>query len=303
MLWHRSEPRQIRPFFGTQEAETALDQTSIRLTPKGEASVSTSFQLDDLELEKFEPLIYPAVSNPIAWLPEGMETSDFEFVMLVRQSFLKRSELILRAPLSEPLPSEIPITRPQLKKFGGGRDTEITVAIALASDREPKPGTPFIGGHWVAKKSFQIRTRTSPVLFDIRPRTEEEWVANGYPAQTLYASEYLSGIEGSGEEGNNSVAVVYIHSDAHDRLVDSKLGDALQPMLAAEIIASILTQSLPDWESLETAPEGSPLEKLVGQLSEDKSLKLSELAAMVKTKPSHARALVQSRLGVVQSLK
>lgn len=301
--WHRSEPRDVRPFFAAQKAETALEQSGIRLTSDGEVTKDTHFELDDTDLRKLEPTLYPAVVNSHLWMPEGLSAADIELVVIARQPLLKRSELLGRYSLEELIPEEIEIPSEVLKSLGGGRNTQVTLALALAGDRPPQPGSPFVHGHWLARKSFAFRSRSTPILFDIRPRTDEEWVANKYPARTLYAVEYMSGIESEPEEGINSVAVVYVHADSHNRLVDTKLGDAVQPLLAAEIVTTILQQSLTDWENLDEAPKGSALDRLLKQLRKVSPITLSDLAELVRTKPSRARALVQSRLDVVQSLK
>jgi hypothetical protein len=113
----------------------------------------------------------------------------------------------------------------------------------------------------------------------------------------------MAGIESEPDEGVTSVATVHIHADAHARMVDTKLGEAVQPLLAAEIVTSILQQSLQDWESLETAPKGSALETLIKQLSKVSPTTVPQLATLVKANSPKIRALVQSRLAVVQSLK
>ena len=303
MEWHRSEPRDVRPFFAAQKAESALENTGIRLTAESDICQEASFELDDADLLKLEPVIYPTIANIHSWIPQGLSASDLDLLVLARQALLKRSELVGRYPLSEPIPDEIEIPGDVIELLGGGRNAQMTVAIVLAADRDPEPGSPFVRGHWLARKTFSLRTRSTPALFDIRPRGDEEWVANGYPAKTLYAVEYLSGIEATDEDGAASIAVVHIHSDAHIRLVDTKLGDSVQPLLAAEIITSILQQSLSDWEGLETAPSGSALETLVKQLTKVQAVSLHELAALAKSGSPRLRAIVQSRLGVVQTLR
>lgn len=304
MEWHRSEPREVRPFFSVQKAEEALAHSGIRLTTQGSISTDTSFEIDELDYQQLEPTLFPTVVNPQMWIPEGMAPSDFELLVLARQPLLKRSMLVARHSLVSSIPEQIELSSDLLKQLGGGRNTQFTVAIVLAEDKVPAPGSPFVQGHWVAKKTFSFRTRSNPVLFDIRPRSDDEWLASGYPAKTLYAVEYMAGIESGPEEGVTSVAVVYVHSDSHQRMVDTKLGDAVQPLLAAEIVTSILQQSYSDWENLDVPPKGSALETLFKQLSKvDETLSIKQLADMVKVNSPKVRALVQSRLSVVQSLK
>lgn len=303
MEWHRSEPREVRPFFAAQKAEAALEESGIRLTSDGDVTRDTSFELDDADLRKLEPSVFPALLNTQMWMPVGISEADLALVILVGQSLLKKSEIVASYSLSSAIPAEIQIPPDLLKSLGGGRNTQISLAVVLAADRSPVVGSPYVSGHWLARKTFSLRTRSTPALFDIRPRTDDEWVANGYPAKTLYAVEYASGIESGPDEAPNSVATVHVHVEAQTRLVDTKLGDAVQPMLAAEIVTSILQQSLADWENLKEPAKGSALETLLKQLSKTAPITLPELAVSVKTKPSRVRALIQSRLNVIQSLK
>jgi hypothetical protein len=301
--WHRSEPREVRPFFAAQQAETSLEQSGIRLVNEGDITKETHFELDDADLRKLELVLYPAVVNPHVWMPEGLSGGDLDLIVVGRQPLLKRTEIIGRFRLDQPLPEEIKVAPELLKSLGGGRNTQITLAIVLADDRPPNPGSPFVRGHWLARKTFALRTRSTPVLFDIRTRTEDEWVANGYPANTLYTVDYTAGIESPPEEGVTSVAIVYFHADAQNRLAHSKLGDAVQPLIAAEIVTNILQQSVGDWEKLQEPPKGSALDTLLKQLRKVSPVTVTELAAMIRTKPSKVRAIIQSRLDVMRLLK
>jgi hypothetical protein len=302
--WHRSEPRDVRPFFAAQDADAALEQSGIRLTPTGEITKETSFELDESELRELAITVFPALVNPHLWMPEGFTADQLEFVLVARHPLLKRSEIISRYRLDQQVPEELDIPPEVLKTLGGGRNTQISVAVVLATDKPQRPGSPFVQGHWLARKSFTLRSRSNPVLFDIRTLDDEGWVQKGYPPKTFYAVEYQGGIESLPDEGVTSVATVYVHADAHNRMADNnKLGDAIQPLLASEIISSILEQALPDWGKLTEAPKGSALDTLLKQLGKSAQITVHQLADLARTKPSHLRALIQTRLNVLNAIK
>ncbi|TPL03743.1 MULTISPECIES: hypothetical protein [unclassified Mesorhizobium] len=300
--WHRTEPREVRPFFQLQSAEDSLRSCRIKLFKDSDISDETSFDLDEIAFQKLDPIVFFSVVGPETWLPSGLEASDLELVLVATHPFLKRSEVLASLPLSESLPTDWAISPEILGRFAGGRNLKLTVAICLRYDREPMPGSPFVVGHWLAQKTFSLKSRATPTLFDLRTRTDEEWVAAHFPPKTLYFVEYAGGIAEESEE-DTYVARVYIHIDAHNKLVSSpSLGDAFQPFLATEIVLSILTESFSEWKSLDTPHSGSPLATLLQQLGKSSPITLSALKDAINT-PGRARAILQDRLAVVQAIK
>jgi len=299
--WHREEPREVRPFFHAIDAAEALDGCGIRLFDGTDTRTETSYDLDEIDFKKLAPSVQILLADPGQWLPDGLSKDDLELVLVARHSFLKRSEPVHSISLVEQLPSEWSIGPEVLARMGGGRNLELTLALTLRTDREPSPGTPFVAGHWLARKSFLLRSRTMPTLFDLRTRKDEEWVAKGYPAKTFYAVEYIGGIDTELDEGA-SVATVWLHVDAHNRMVSSSLGEAMQPALAAEIISSILLESFKEWKDVDTVEAASPLSTLLKQLGKEKPLSLGGLKALVANPPL-LKATLQDRLSVVAALK
>lgn len=299
--WHREEPRDVRPFFATIEAERCLDESAIQLFGGGETSRETSFDLDEIELKKLEPVVQIRLSDPARWLPDALRLDDLELVLIGRHSFLKRSNILLTATLTELLPRSWAVDANVLAALGGGRDLQLTLAVCLRNDRPPAPGVPFMPGHWIARKSFLMRSRTTPTLFDLRVRNDDEWIAAGYPAKTFYAVEYLGGIEAELEEGG-AVATVHIHIDAHNKMVSAPIGEVLQPVLGAEIIAAILMESLKDWESVGAVETASPLATLLKQLGNETPLTVQALKLLVR-RPPLLKAVLQDRFSVIAAIK
>lgn len=280
--------------------ENALEDAGIRLFEGADILKDTSFDLDEIDFQKLRPAICLSLVDPDLWMPKDLARADLELLLIARNSFLKRSDVIERVRLDEALPTEWEIDPERLADYGGGRNLQLTIALCLATDRQPKPGIPFLAGHWLARKVFYLRSRTLPSLFDVRTRSDEEWVSAGYPAKTLFTVEYTGGIEVEAEDGS-SVATVYLHVEAYNRMVGAPIGDALQPLLASEIIATVLLESARDWERLEIPPARSPLATVLKQFEKSKSLSLAELRALV-AKPALLRAELQDRLNVVRSL-
>lgn len=299
--WHRAEPREVRPFFDTISAENALGSCSIKLYEDSEFSVDTSFELDEIDFQKLAVTLSLKIADPKTWVGSNLKPSDLELIAVARHGFLKRSDVVLRVNLGQKLPSHISVDPKTLARMGGGRNTQITLAICLAEDRPPQPGTPFVSGHWLAKKTFVLRSRTMPTLFDLRIRKDEDWIAVGYPAKTFFAVDYLGGIETELDEGS-SVATVWVHADAHTKLTTSPLGDTVQPLLAAEIITAILLDSFDDWKDKTAVHVNSALSTLLEKLGGEVPMDLSELQ-MLSANSSKLRATIQDRLSVLSVLR
>lgn len=298
--WHREEPREVRPFFATIDAEQCVEGSSIRLFASGEILADTSFELDEIDFKKLAPIVYPVLAAPATWMPAGLKEKDLELVLIARHGFLKRSEILASCSVAH-VPSSWPVDTETLSRLGGGRNLQLTLAVCLRHDRTPAPGSPFVPGHWLAKKSFLFRSRTMPTLFDLRVRNDEEWVSANYPPKTFYAVEYLGGIDSELDEGA-SVATVYVHADAHNKMVSAAIGESLQPMLGAEIITAILLESFKDWQAAESVDPASPLATLLKQLGKEKPLTLQGLKTLVQ-RPPLLKATLQDRLSVVATVK
>jgi hypothetical protein len=301
MQWHRSEPRDVRPFFRI-DAERALDETTVRLFDAGDELADDGFDLDEIDFQKLAPTIFPKVTDPAAWLPEGFSEADFDLVVIARHSTLKRSEVLHRQSLAEPIVGEVSVPKALLECLAGGRNAQFITAICLADDRPPQPGAPYVIGHWVARKAVSVRPRTNPTLFDLRTRSDEEWISAGYPAKSLYVVDYAGGIEIEADEDAPSVATVYIHEDAYNRMTSSPLGEQLQPLLGAEIITTILQLSIKEWSKLDAAPTGSPLSRFHEEFNKSGPVTFEQLKDLVSNQAPKLRAVLQDRLGATRAL-
>ncbi|MDX0333413.1 hypothetical protein GOC48_25310 [Sinorhizobium meliloti] len=299
--WHRMEPREVRPFFETISAEKALDQCGIKLQDDGEFSTDASFELDEIDFQKLALTVSLKIADFKTWIGGKLKADDLELILVVRHGFLKRSEVVHRTGLGAKLPARWSVDTETLARLGGGRNTQVTLAICLTNDKQPEPGTPFLPGHWLAKKTFVLRSRTIPTLFDLRIRTDEDWIAVNFPPKTFFAVEYMGGIDTEIDEGA-SVATVWVHADAHAKLTTSSLGEVVQPLLASEIITAILLESHYEWEKRTEVDDRSPLANLLTKLGGDTPMSLGELQAIAKN-PSKLRAIIQDRLSVLGALR
>jgi len=93
-VWHRTEPREVRPFFHALEAEQALEACGISLFEDEEIIRDNAFDLDEIDFKKLVPVVHLDIADAARWLPKGISKQDLELVLVARNSFLKRSEVV-----------------------------------------------------------------------------------------------------------------------------------------------------------------------------------------------------------------
>lgn len=295
--WRRSEPKTLRPFFAVESVDEATHNAMIRIAAGEGAVIDEVIDVDEIDLRQLQIAVLPQIAISDSWLPAGWSKSDLELVLFGRSPFLKNSIVVRSWSLDEQIPTEIEVPHEVLLRLGGGRELRLTLALVLSVDKEPEAGLPFSMGHWLSSKTFHLRERKLQTMFDVKPRTSEEWVAAGYPAKTLYSVVYMGGIDAVGEDGG-PIADVHIHIDAYNRMAGEKIGEILEPMLSVEMIAQVLEQSLPEWESSDEAPAGSPLFNLMKKITSADKPSFADLKKTVKNQ-SLLRAVLQDKVGAL----
>jgi hypothetical protein len=202
------------------------------------------------------------------------------------------------------LAEQVEVDSGMLEDLGGGRNLNLTIAVHLRTDRPPSPGRPFVVGHWLSRKDFAIRMPSEGRFFDVRLRTDDEWVFAGYPAKTFYAVDYHGGICEE-TEGDARIATIWVHADAHNRMANDRLGDGIQKVIAAEVVAHILKESMDEWQNVANTdiPVRSPLAMVLKKISPGSPLSIADLKSLVDgPRKDHLRPILQDEAGLVRSL-
>jgi hypothetical protein len=302
--WRRSEPRVVRPFFAADRAKDAAAQAQLRLFEGAQFGTESSHYLDELEMRRVRITVRPNLAPIGTWLPNTYSGADFCLVVLLGNAFLKNSEVVFRLSLDEELPEEIPIPAIAVQNAGGPRNLDVEIALCLSHDRRAKLGLPYLGGQWLSRKLFTIRERITIGFFDVQPRSDAEWLVNGFPPKTLYAVDYLSAIADPWEEGLK-IAAAYVHSDAYNAMVtNEQIGRLLQPLLAAEMTVQILEDSLDEWKDFEEVVPTSALSTVLKKLATaDSSLDFAKLKMLAASREwGKVRGLLQQVLGSVRTV-
>jgi len=260
------------------------------------------FVLDEMDMPRLAITVTPSLGDPEIWVPEGYKTKDFSLVVIASSPNLKRAKVLFNVPASVFASGPISLPPEDLEALGGGRNLRLTVALCLTSDRPQQPGTPFWVGHWLASKTFTVKAKSPNALFDVRTRSDEEWIAAGYPAKTLYAVEYTTGIAEDPEgDDPSSIAVAHVHIDAFNRMAGQRMGELMEPIMAADMLAQVIEQSSHDWETITSPGKRSPLTNLMKKFEGTKLETLSGMRESIKA-PAMLRAIIQERLSVLRAI-
>jgi hypothetical protein len=258
ITWRKSATKDVRPFFGAATLESSVESAEIRLYEDGSFMTDTTHAVEPSDAQPLDIVIRPNLALP-ADMP--MSQDDLVLVVIAVQPFIKKTIVVHTQKVSETAQDEIAIDSYILDKLGGGSNLTIEVALCLGKQQAKKPGSPFLLGHWLSKKSFAIKAPKLAEDFPIQAMTDDDWKKIGYPAKTLYSVQYIGGFNDPVAKDSH-FAKVYIHADVHKKLTlesAQRLAKPIMASLAAEITGHIIAASYSEWESADEPTLNSPL--------------------------------------------
>lgn len=283
VIWHKSASKDVRPFFGAATLEDSVSKSEIRLYEDGEFIADEAFVIEPQDAAKLCVVVRPNLS-PAALSSEAIKKGDLVLAVTAVQRFLKKTCVVAQLPVSAAMPSEIPIGDEVIAQLGGGANITIEVALCLSKPRPKQPGSPFLLGHWLSKKSFFLKAPKLSEEFDITPMDDEQWKQLGWPAKTFYAVQYLGGFNEPAAK-DKKTAIVRIHTDIHKKLTlesSQRLAKPMMAALAAEISCQLIAGSLPDWETADEVVPLSPLSAFLKRVDRVQPTSFEDLKAMAK---------------------
>ena len=259
--WRKSASKDVRPFFGAATLASSVELAEIKLFDDGEFTGETAIAIEPADAHRLALVVRPNLGEA-AWTADSIKKADLVLAVTLLQPFLKKTNVVAQFPVAGSLPEEVAISAEVLDQFGGGNNLIVEDALCLGKKLAKKPGSPFLLGHWLAKKSFALRAPKPAEDFNILPMEDKDWTDIGWPAKTLYAVEYLGGFNDPAEK-DRQLATVRVHADIHKKLTveaNQKLGKPIMAMLAAEITGQVIVSSLQEWGAPED--EVTPLSPL-----------------------------------------
>jgi hypothetical protein len=282
--YRKSATKEIRPFFGLATLENALDHAQIRLFEDQPYTDANSFTVEEHDVRRLNITLRPNIDAK-ALISGSASAKKLLLAVTALNPFMKRTALVLKLPLANnSAVDEVCVGAEMLDSLGGGSSVTIEIALCLAQHLPKKPGSPFLLGHWLSKKTFEIRPPKLSEEFDVAPMDDKDWIAMGMPPKTLYFIDYCGGVNEPANK-DRPLAKVLIHSDVFKKLsVDSnqKMGKPLMSFLAAEIACQILAASVSDWKDIDQAEQRSPLSAFLKRINRVQSCSIDQLRKLVE---------------------
>lgn len=282
--YRKSATKDVRPFFDVATLEESLSAAQIRLYEGQAFTADTAFTIEEQDVRRLVVTVRTNLTEEVlaaAAIPRAQLT----LAVTAGNPFLKKTVLVRRSSLTSDAPEEITIGSEVLEQLGGGSNMRVEVALCLSAELKKVPGKPFMQGHWLSKKTFDLRPPKITEDFDVEPVDDAGWKALGFPAKTLYHVEYYSGFNDPATKAQ-PLAKVRIHADVHKRLASDDISRMARPMmafLAAEIPCQLVAASLSEWKDAEAPEPRSPLEAFLKRLKRiDPSCTLAELRRMAE---------------------
>lgn len=265
--YRKSATKDVRPFFEVAELEKCLQEAQIRLFEGQDFTAEAAFTIEEQDVRRLSVAVRPNITEAVL---DSASIARAELVLAVTavNPFLKKTVLVQRTSLKSDVPGDIAVGSEVLKQLGGGSHMTVEVALCLAAGLRKEPGKPFMQGHWLSKKIFDLRPPKPTEDFDVEPTDDATWKALGFPAKTLYHVEYYTGFN---EPANKAqpIAKVRIHSDVHKKLAADNLSKMTRPMiafLAAEIPCQLVAASFNEWKDVKAPEPRSPLDAFFKRL-------------------------------------
>jgi len=282
--YHKSATKDVRPFFEVLKLEESLEGAQIRLYEDQSFTGESSFTIEEKDLSRLSVVIRPGITEAML-AASTIPRDKLVIAVSATNPFLKRTVLVHRGSLKSEIPGEIVLGAEVLENLGGGAHMTVEVALCLAAALKKQPGRPFIQGHWLSKKSFDLRPPKPTEDFDVEPLGDEGWKALGYPPKTLYHVDYYTGFNEPADK-MRPIAKVRLHEDVHKKLAAEnlpKMSRALMAFLAAEIPCQLLAASLHEWKEITDPEPKSPLETFLKRIKRlQPTATLEDLRRMVE---------------------
>lgn len=304
VIWRKSAIKDVRPFFGVVSLEDSLSSAELQINEDGPFSPEPVFVIEPGDVSKLRLTVRLNFSQA-ALNFDAVKKGDLVLAVTAVQPFIKKTIVIATFAIDKDLPDEITIEDEVLAALGGGSNMNLDLALCLKKKLPKNPGTPFLFGHWLSKKSFAIRPPKLAEEFDIEPTEDDAWKKLGYPAKTLYLVEYFGGINEPVAK-DKQTARIRVHSDIYKKLTaesQQKLAKPILYGLAAELTCQMLAASIADWENADEVVPQSPLSAFMKKINRIQPCNLEEFKELAK-KPGmpKLRALLHADQQTVRSI-
>lgn len=295
--WRRTESRVVRPFVNVEEA---LRNVRFKIQGNAEFDDRTSFDASDTDRCEIHPQFLFDIQAPVSDMIRPLTTADIHLVIRLSDARLRRSELVFERSI-EDLPRTWTVAPEVKDRFSWKFGLTASVALVLREDRPPRPGLPFMRGHWIARKDFSVSSKPERRMFPIERWTAEDFARYRLPRDTVYWINFIRDDINERFNDPGEAFRICLRDDVYDALLDaeeSPAGRAVMKLIEAEILTEVLWRGLNNLEPYDDIEKGGLLYAALSRVKKVTGANEEELSHVVTIKKelSTLRAFVQAAI-------
>ena len=296
MPWTVVKPQVVRPF---PEIKDALKTTLFRLGPDRDYETRDTYEPREVNVATLQPEFRFALADELKKLP------GLSLVISLHDASLHLSDKVFECKLDKaPETYQLPVD--VVRRFGWKAGVRVVVTIMQAADQKPKPGQPWMRGHWVARHVITIGAKPKARSFPVEPWPAEEFTRRQLPDGTVYWLEFVSTNLNQKFKDPKDAFRLGIRQDVYDALATNQESPATRAafaLLMCETVTDLIVVGFRDLEG-EDLERGTTLDNLFKRLSQKTGLTKQKVESLAKQEDGRAliRAHVQKMLDTADPL-
>lgn len=290
----------VRPF--TDCTELFERRLAFRIASDAEYSDVTNFPELPPAYEGFELSCRLEFGAKDAAQILSVDPADLSFVAVLTVGAIKLSEAINKFGAEKIVPgAELKIDDARIRKLPAGTPFSVEVALVLAREKPYHSGSPWLPGHWVARRVLTFNSVPQGKSFNIQPIAPADFPAlYRVPKETFY---YVrcdpDDLTGDRENFQKNVTV-FVREDCYKALASgaqSPALDAIYSQMQADIVAQISAKALHEATEA-TCSESTMQAALLKRLKKNLGMSVEEMKRAATDEPGRFRAMIQGMCDV-----
>lgn len=278
--WKRSEARVVRPY---RTADECLYGVRLRLQAAADFDERTFFDTKEVDLSDLLPEFFLAVDPTVLDSATDLAPADTKLVIRLTDKRLHRSEIVFASPLNS-LPETWRLPVEVKNRFAWSFGIDITVAVVLGASRPMTPGQPHMRGQWLARKDFSVHARTERRRVALEKWTEDDFAAQGLPRETVYWIRFSADDLNQRFDDMEEAFVICVAASVYDALAvgsDASPARASMSLIAADVLAEVVSKGLKELDSVDQLQHGSLLQASLASIEKATGAQPAKLQRLV----------------------
>lgn len=236
----------------------------------------------------------------------GVDPADLAFVAVLTVRPLKLSEAINKFDADKIVAgAELKIDDTRIRQLPAGTPFTIELTLVLAREKSYKVGSPWLTGHWVARKILTFNSAPQGKAFNIQSVLAADFPTRFHlPKETFYYVQCSEEDVAADKETFQKSVTVFVREDCYNALVSGGQApavDAVYSQMLADIVAQICAKALRNATEA-TCDEDTVQGALLKRMKKRLKLTIDQLKRESSDCPERFRAMIQAMCDVGPTL-